>query len=90
MQPPAGGSRNLSTAYDWIGSRNFGGNGLVICPVQGCGAVLRQIDGMHSAGDPFVSIDRMGHYVQCPKCGSRIAWPIPRPKPPNPNPAVAA
>lgn len=53
---------------------------MIVCPTPRCGAVLRQVAGLHSAGDPPLQSDPQGDFVRCPKCGARIAWPPP-PKP---------
>ena len=34
-----------------------------------CGATLRALAGVHKAGEPRISTDLSGPYIQCPKCG---------------------
>jgi hypothetical protein len=62
------------------GRESSGGGRMIICPNLGCGAILRQIDGMHSAGDAPVLTEHSRHYVVCPKCRSHIPWPVQQPK----------
>jgi hypothetical protein len=54
---------------------------MVKCPISGCDGVLRQVDGVHSAGDaPLITDGLTGaETVLCPKCRNFIAWPLPTP-----------
>ncbi len=50
---------------------------MIPCPTPHCGAMLRQVAGLHSAGDPPLQHDQQGDFVCCPKCHARIGWPPP-------------
>lgn len=53
---------------------------MISCPTPGCGAVLRRVDGIHSAGDaPLVHGPRGEVNVLCPKCKKLVPWPVQRP-----------
>jgi hypothetical protein len=50
---------------------------MITCPTPQCGAILRKVAGLHSAGDPPLQRDQQGDFVSCPKCHARIGWPPP-------------
>ena len=62
----------------------------IMCPVPGCGTILRSIAGIHCAGEPpFVQFTG-GNYVTCPGCKTRLPWPLtPELKPASPTPSSA-
>jgi hypothetical protein len=54
---------------------------MITCPTPGCGAVLREIEGVHSPGDaPLILGPGNARSVRCLKCKKLIAWPTSTPK----------
>jgi len=41
------------------------------CTRPGCGAVLRRKGGMQGEDEPFVEIDEIGRFIECPSCHRR-------------------
>ena len=49
---------------------------MILCPTMRCGAVLRQMAGVDSAGDAPMLIDPDGAaFLICPECRVQIPWP---------------
>lgn len=45
---------------------------MTTCPK--CSAVLRRIDGLHQAGEPYLQNDARGSFMVCLKCHARVDW----------------
>ena len=56
---------------------------MISCPK--CSAVLRRIDGLHQAGEPFMQADEQGQFMICLTCQTRVPW-VDEDQPPTPEP----
>ena len=45
---------------------------MITCP--GCRAVLRQVAGLHQAGEPYMQHDEQGTFMICLKCETKVRW----------------
>ncbi len=39
-----------------------------------CAALLRQVDGLHQPGEPYMQADDDGSFMVCLKCETRVRW----------------